>query len=339
MNGAAVFEALLLAANIWTSDVPPLAAHGKYLTLDAPIGLDTWLSPDIWSIPVYTSSRRDSRRPLLYNPDAWSNVAEGRWQRSGNNPKIEQEILATSSTTFPPPGNVFSSTSPQTWTLPATFNKAYLPDTGFASFYASAQDLPAPGPDGHMAVLQPDDTVLETYATITLSSGQIVALSYSVSDLHSAGDGYQNGQTASMLPSYLGVIDDTEVTAGHINHAMAITVPSRFLSPQIAYPAFAFDRNALTESPPYSGSLPMGTRLAIPADTALDSLKLKTSSGRTIAAAAHRYGFIIVDRGGEGITMRIRRNSPKPNDDLHNPTPELQDDLRVIFAHLIAIPH
>jgi hypothetical protein len=83
----------------------------------------------------------------------------------------------------------------------------------------------------------------------------------------------------------------------------------------------------------------MGTRLAIPADTTFDSLNLKTSSGRTIAQAAYRYGFIIVDRGGEGITMRIRRNSPKPNDDLHNPTPALQADLRIIFAHLVAIPH
>jgi hypothetical protein len=115
-------------------------------------------------------------------------------------------------------------------------------------------------------------------------------------------------------------------------------VPARFLSPQIAYPAFAFDRNALTEMPPYSGSLPMGTRLAIPADTDLDSLSLKTSSGRTIAAAARRYGFIIVDRGGEGFTLRVRQNSPKPNGDLHNGTQDLQDDLHAIFAHLIAVP-
>lgn len=334
-----MFEALLLAANIWTSDVPPVAAHGNYLNLDAPVGLDTWLSPDIWSIPIYTSSRHDTRRPMLYNPQAWTNVADGKWLRSGNKPQVEHEILATSTTAFPPPGNVFSSVSPQAWTLPASFNKTYLSGAGNASFYVGIDATPAAGPDGHMAVLQPDDTVLETYATITLSSGQIVALSYSVSDLHSAGDGYQNGQTASMIPSYLGVIDDAEIAEGEVKHAMAITVPARFLSPQIAYPAFAFDRNALTETPPYSGSLPMGTRLAIPADTALDSLLLKTSAGRAIAVAAHRYGFIIVDRGGEGFTLRVRRNSPKPVDDLHNGSPALQDDLRTIFAHLVATPH
>lgn len=84
---------------------------------------------------------------------------------------------------------------------------------------------PAPGPDGHRAVIQPDGRIVETYATIVLSSGQVVALSYSVTDPSSSGDGWQNGQTASMLPNYAGQLDDVEIANG-VNHAIAITVPA-----------------------------------------------------------------------------------------------------------------
>lgn len=329
-----MFEALLLAANIWTSNVPPTAAQGTYLQLDAPVGVDTWLSPDIWSIPIYSSSSSDPKRPLLYNPQAWSNVAAGRWQRAGNRPAIEQEILAGSLPAFPITGNVFSSISPYDWVLPTSFKKTPTTST---MFHVANDALPAPGPDGHMAVMQPDKTVLETYGTIVLSTGQIIALSYSVSDLHSLGDGYQNGQTASMIPSYLGVIDDSEITAGKIDHAMAITLPARFLTTQIAYPAFAYDRNALTQTPPYSGPLPMGARLAIPAKLDLNDLHLRSPAGQAIAAAAQQHGFIVVDRGGEGITLRIRHNAQQPADILHHWNADLQADLQAIFSHVVVV--
>jgi hypothetical protein len=100
-----------------------------------------------------------------------------------------------------------------------------------------------------MTVAQPNGTVVETYATIVLSTGQVIALSYGITSPTSLGDGWQNGQTASMLPAYGGQVLDNEIMAG-IKHAMAITVPPNLLAPQIVYPAYAMDRDAMTAKTP-----------------------------------------------------------------------------------------
>jgi hypothetical protein len=113
---------------------------------------------------------------------------------------------------------------------------------------------------------------------------------------------------------------------------MAITVPAKLLAPSAAYPAAAFDRGALTEQPPYSGTLPMGSRLALPPSLDTNSLSLRTQAGRAVAAAAKSYGFIAVDRGGGGITLRVRPNAAHPRPELHAWNKDLQADLRVIFA-------
>jgi hypothetical protein len=332
-----VFETLLLAASIWItpaapSNVPAPIAAGTF------VGLDTWVRPEDWSIPVYFASAKDARHPLLYNPNAWGKVASGAWRRWGNSPAVEAEILASSTPVFPYRGNTYSSTSAVTWQLPADFNAVVNPPEGAATFYMRTAMKPAPGWDGHMAVRQPDGGVLETYGTIRLASGTTVALSYSVSDPRRMADGYENGQTASMIPCYAGLLDDKSVNKGSIDHAMAITVPAALLSPKVAYPAYAFDRGALTESPPYSGTLPMGGRLALPASTDLDALGMASPEGRTIAAAAKRYGFVVVDRGGSGISLRVRRNTPSPNARLRTWNNELQQDLQKIFSLLYVVP-
>ncbi|HWU00843.1 MAG TPA: hypothetical protein VN229_24605 [Terriglobales bacterium] len=331
-----MFESFLVALSLWTTPVSP-AAPSTSLHIDAPVGLDTWQSPDAWSIPVYSAETRDPLQPVLYNEGAWWKVATGQWKRFGNSPAVEAEIRQSSTEHFPFPGNVFSSTSTSEWKLPAQFNKLVNPATGPAHFHLRADMLPAIGPDGHMAVRQPDGTVLETYATIVLSSGEIVALSYGLPRLTSAGDGAENGQTASMIPCYLGVIDDQEIASGTISHAMAITAPARYLAPQIAYPAYAFDRNALTEAHAYAGALPMGAHLALSPKIDIASLNLATAEGRAIAQAAQTFGFIIVDRGGEGFTIRIRHNSDQSLAAMRSWSSPLQADLNTIFAHLVLL--
>ena len=63
------------------------------------------------------------------------------------------------------------------------------------------------------------------------------------------------------------------------------------------WPAFAFDRDA-----GYSGRIPMGALLAIPAWVDIDRLGLSTK-GKVIARAAQDYGVYVADRGGSGITF------------------------------------
>ncbi len=314
----------------WNTPIPPGAAMQPAPGVaEVAVGLDTWLDADAWTVPCFQARLSDSPHRLLYSPDAWAMVARGLWRRAGNPPKIEAAILASASPAFPPPGNVFSSISATSWVLPAWL--AGRPRLHDLTFRFAPDMRPAAGADGHMAVGQPNGLAVETYATIMLASGDVVALSAAVTDPDSLGDGHQNGQTASMLPDYAGLLQDDDIATG-IDHAMAITVPAGLLAPAAAYPAAAFDRGALTEQPPYAGTLPMGARLALPASVNIQSLSLRTQAGRAIATAAQSFGFIVVDRGGGGITLRVRPNAPHPRPELHAWNTDVQTDLRVIFA-------
>ncbi|MBA3522363.1 MAG: hypothetical protein H0T90_07680 [Gemmatimonadales bacterium] len=60
------------------------------------------------------------------------------------------------------------------------------------------------------------------------------------------------------------------------------------------WPALTMDRNPTD----YTGTLPMGTFLSIPATVDLNALRLETAEGRTLAKAAQEYGMYVVDRTG-----------------------------------------
>ena len=325
-------ETLFNKKSPWNITIPATAVIGsKAVAAGRPVGLDTWDPGGYWTVNYYIAKATDTKVRILYNEYAWGAVFAGRWKRQGNSAAIEKEILASSSKTFPYPGNVYSSTSTTSWKMPTSYNKLVQDPSQAAKFQLPEGALPPVGADGHMAVRQPTSGVLETYATIVLSDGTIVALSYSVTDPTGLGDGWQRGQTASMLPSYAGAILDEEIAAG-IQHAMAITVPPELLTPAIAYPAYAFDRDAATNSYPYSGTLPMGARLALPRNLNLDTLGLATKAGRAIAVAAQKYGFIIADRGGEGITIRVRPTRKPSQTTLHAYDWGLSNDLTLILA-------
>jgi len=333
-GGALAASQLFSPTSAWNMPVPPDAIYsGVSAAPSVVVGLDTWDSSNAWTIPGYVAKNTDPLKPLLYNSSAWYEVYTGEWARSGNSKSVEHAILSTSRNWFPYSGNVFSSTSTTAWVLPPSYNKTVNPPYGPASFYFNTAMLPAPDTDGHRCVLQPNGLVVETYATIVLSSGQVVALSYSVTDPSSLGDGWQNGQTASMLPSYAGQLYDNEIANG-ITHAIAITIPATLLVPIIRYPAYAFDRDATTANPPYSGAIPMGGRLALPGSFSIASLGLKTPEGQAIAIAAQKFGFIVVDRGGSGITLRVQPNTPNQDAALHMWNSQLQADLNAIFANV-----
>jgi hypothetical protein len=335
---AAKCEMLFSSNSPWNCAIPYTAVVGSVnIAARLPVGLDTWDPNNYWVIPYYEAKASDPQVEVLYNPLAWAAVSAGAWRRSGNKPAVEAAIRASSSGSFPYPGNVFSSTSTSSWSMPDSYNRLKIGVSGAARFSVPSSNLlPAAAADGHMAVRQPSGGVLETYGTIVLSDQTIVALSYAVTDPSGLGDGWQRGQTASMLPSYAGAILDGEIISG-IEHAMSITVPPKLLLPKIAYPAYAFDRDALTNATPYSGSLPMGSRLALPFDLKISDLHLTTMAGRAIAAAALKYGFFIVDRGGEGITIRVRPSVSPSQPELHSYDARLNGDLTQIFAHLRAV--
>lgn len=90
----------------------------------------------------------------------------------------------------------------------------------------------------------------------------------------------------------------------------------------------------------------MGGRFALPPSLRISSLGLKSPEGMSIAKAAQKYGFIVTDRGGGGITLKVQPNSNITVPRLHSWNSELQADLLSIFANvrqvkfpIITAPH
>jgi hypothetical protein len=273
-----------------------------------PVGFSSWLGDVAASVPVYFAADGDPDRPILFNRDAWNNVESGAWRRTGNPQAVEREILETAEPMFPYPGNYYSTqVAGLTWnTLPSGLpptndyaNTTGLFDDGpiFARIPPSA--VPSPDGDGHMVVIQPDGRALELYATIVLSTGEVVSSMFSFTDPAGTGSGREHGRRASMLPSYGGILRSAEIADGEIDHAMVLLAPPAMLSTSFVEPALAFD----SDPSDYGGTLPMGARLAIPPEVDIDDLGLRTSFGAMIAAAAKTYGFYIGDRGGPGWTI------------------------------------
>jgi hypothetical protein len=204
--------------------------------------------------------------------------------------------------------NPWSSLSPrqEIWKLPPSYHPASADFRSIVHFRPGA--CPSPDTDGLMANFQPDGWVLDTYATIVLANGDIVSGGVaSFVDARGDGTGWWNGRRASMIPSFAGLIRTGELAAGHIPHAMAMVISSRFLAPTVTWPAFAFDRN----SHAYSGSLPMGSLLGIPPAVDIDTLGL-TDTGKVVARAAQNFGIYLVDStNGDGATLLAELNDPE----------------------------
>jgi T5SS/PEP-CTERM-associated repeat protein len=294
-------------------------------------GLSSWSGG---SVAIYYAQTTDPLVPILYNPNTWYEIASGGWKQSGNSASIEEQILATSQSTNPIPGNPYSTqVSGLTWNsipsgLPSSYDswEQVAGQTLYA--YVPAGAIPPAGADGQTAIIQPNGTVIELYAPIILSSGTWVSSMFSVTNAATdAGVGADNGRRASMVENYAGALRDIDVSSGTIDHALAITIPGSMLAQAISGPALAFDSN----SSDYSGTLPMGAHLALPANLGLANLGLMTSFGTEMAIAAEDYGMYVVDRGGSGISVLVQ-NAPTSSA-LANWSSAEQHDLNAIVQH------
>lgn len=280
-------------SNRWYSVTEP-----KFNSIGAQaVELSTWTK---WSVTEFYASPTDPMQQILY-AYTWPHLSDGSWKSFGNSAAVEKTILAASTPSFPIPSNVYSSQSASSWILPNYYDKLINPPT---PIHLPASAVPVTGSDSPMVVFQPDGTVFEAYAAIRLSTGQVVAMNYHITDGRGEGSGYASGTCASMVPVYAGIIRNSEFVEGSIEHAMKILAPAAVLKEEAVYPALTFDRNAETFSH-YSGNLPMGSQLAIPTSVDLTKLGLTTTPGKIIATAAQKYGFIITDQGGSGISVIV----------------------------------
>ncbi|MEI8207706.1 MAG: hypothetical protein WCG16_00775 [Methylococcales bacterium] len=288
----------------------PIGSNAKYVTIanltNYPSGLNY---ADRWTSSIVIASSSDPVVGLEFTPGSgslstWTFLNQGGLN-CGNPISTTQFLVAAASPQLIFDGNYYSTTTAnQIWTLPNQFSPS---SSNFNStFNLPSGACPSPDSDGLLSAFQPDGRVVDIYAAVVISNGTVLCTMASWIDAHGDGTGWWNGRRASMLPSFAGLIRTGELSAGLIPHALAIQAPGAMLKPQAVWPAYAFDRNYSN----YSGSLPMGSLLAIPANVDITKLGL-SPQGLIIAHAAQDYGVYIVDQGGGGITFLAQLGDPE----------------------------
>jgi len=111
------------------------------------------------------------------------------------------------------------------------------------------------------------------------------------------------GVTASGLPVVGGLITLADLSAGQINHAIAMMVP------QSAKGAFVFPALRTDGTDASSNAIPEGARFRLPPTLDLSTIPMPPLT-REIAVAAQRYGLIVNDQ--TGATVGFRAEDPTP---------------------------
>lgn len=168
--------------------------------------------------------------------------------------------------------------------------------SGSSSYQIPAGATPsAPNPgDRCLDIVDPaGQWVDETW--LTSGSSSAWSASYHVrNSLTGPGTG-QGGIRAFGGSAFGGLIRTWELQAGAIRHALAFAMPRSSMVPGPVWPAISQDSGAVGT---YTGSLPMGSLVAIPSSVNLNALGL-SPAGLTIARALQQYGAYLVDASSQ----------------------------------------
>jgi hypothetical protein len=172
---------------------------------------------------------------------------------------------------------------------------SYRPlQTDIESVPLPAEAVPAAGSDGHLTVYQPStDTLWELWKAYKASDGWHARWGGKMTGV-STNPGYFQapfGATATSLPLLGGLMRIAQLQAGHIDHALALAIPSAKAG-EYVWPAQRSDGTSTSD-----GAIPEGTRLRL--DPGLDVASLGLPAvARQMALAAQRYGIVIRDTSG-----------------------------------------
>jgi hypothetical protein len=306
----------------------PIGTNAEYVGVSKLASLGVVINyDDQWTVAVAIAKASDPLVDVLWRPE-WPN---NNWDflykggRNCHNSNADELLLyENASPQVRWQANYYSTLStPDSSKLlwPTDFHRASY---GYRYQVRMPADVcPSSDTDGQLAIFQPDGWVLNTYATVVMSNGNIITDMASYSYAKGDGTGYWNGRRASMIPAYAGLIRKREIANGKISHAVALVMSPDVLKEQAIWPAYAFDRLS-----GYSGTLPMGALLAIPASVDINSLGL-TTNGKILARAVQDYGAYVVDRGGVGgmaFQAEFGNSEIRWNGDIK--------DLQIIARHL-----
>jgi hypothetical protein len=165
---------------------------------------------------------------------------------------------------------------------------------------------PSAGSDGHMTVWQPStDRLWDFWQARRMQDGWHASWGGAINKV-SESPGYYTasawpgarrnwGATASSLPVIGGVMTAAELSAGRVDHALALNLPAPRAG-EFAWPA---QRTDGTGGPT---TLPEGARLRLDPALDVESLNLPPLT-KMIALAAQRYGMVVRDQTHKGISL------------------------------------
>ena len=162
---------------------------------------------------------------------------------------------------------------------------------GTTSFRAPSAAKPAAGSDAHLAVEQPDGSVVEMWQAAK-SGTNWTAGAVAVAK---AGQYFYTiaGCRGSSLTLASGIVTPQEVKAGAISHVLSVSLPASVVSKSFVFPSYSSD-GTLT------GGIPEGARLVLDPSYDISSL---TGLKKMVAQALKTYGMIVVDRTGTDIEI------------------------------------
>ena len=155
---------------------------------------------------------------------------------------------------------------------------------------------PAAGSDEHMVVWQPaTDRMWEFWKMARRADGWHASWGGTINRVSQSPGYYADpsrwGATASSLPLLGGLIRPSELTAGHIDHALAIAIPAARAA-YFSWPAQRTDGWVRSRT-----AIPEGQHFRLDPRLNLRALSLPPLV-RMMAEAAQRYGVIVRDQAG-----------------------------------------
>jgi hypothetical protein len=242
----------------------------------------------VWNVPLADDAPLDPNNSAI-TAELRRQVAEG--YQSGMAPTINTTAYSSPIYTVPsgaPTTRVIvDQPAGSAGDLPQAFAAVPLPDVA----------RPAAGSDAQAFVWQPStDTIWEFWQLRRASDGWHARWGGRLDNV-STGPGHFDGPrsnwgaTGTSLPLAGGLMTLSELSAGRIDHALALAVP-RARAHEFALPAQRTDGQSNA-----TASIPEGARFRIDPSVDLATLGLPPAL-LPIARAAQRYGIIVRDRGG-----------------------------------------
>lgn len=179
---------------------------------------------------------------------------------------------------------------------------------------------PAEGTDANLVVIEPGKRYAhECWVARRQPDGAVHCAYWVRTDLWGSGIA-TGGPRAFGGSAFGGLIRSWELDRGEIRHALALALPRESLRTGWVWPAVAHDSGAEWS---YSGSIRMGTLVAIPPNVNLNLLPLSLA-GRAVANALQRYGAYVVDSADSFVLYA-------------EPAEEGSERLRILRAELATI--